>query len=200
MDLATIGLILQIAPAALNMIGGMFKKPQPSIAPMSWEEALQMAQAQMGPLLEQYDQDAISRGFYGQLPQNVHRSQYATANLINYANQLRQQQADWALKQGSLNLGQQQLGQQGMQNAAAWGSALGNAWMGQQQFDWQKLMDEATLTGTWKGQNTAPLNQYLLNQLPSEYFLRGHSPVTQTSPMGPLPRFGRSDDGFWYTR
>lgn len=160
MDPMTISLLLQAAPIAINALSSLFGRGQssapaaamssmPQMTPtMTWDQALQQAQGQMAPLLRRYDTQAMQRGFYGQLPSDVARSDYAASTQSQMANQFMQQDwqnkfnqqqlaADWALKQGSLDLGQQQLNQQQQQfktqNAYNLGNMAGNWYQGMAQ-------------------------------------------------------------------
>ncbi len=180
----TISLLLQAAPIAINALGSVFgggRSPAPSavspvmpqMAPtMTWDQALQQAQGQMAPLLRQYDTQAMQRGFYGQMPSDVARSDYASAAQSQMANQLMQQDwqnkfsqnqlaADWALKQGSLDLSQQQLNQQRQQhrtqNAYNLGNLAGNWYQGMAQ-----LTGKLPFSG---GQQTVQHNQGVADEL-----------------------------------
>lgn len=157
MDPATIALLLQAAPAVVNTIGTIFgrnKQPQyPQMEPsMTWEQALQMAEAQMNPLAQQYDHQAMQRGFYGQMPNDVMRSDYLASQQAGMAQQMMQQDwqnkynqqqaaADWSLKQGSLNLGQQQ---QNLQTGGMLANTYFNAAEHMGMFPWTKMNTAAT--------------------------------------------------------
>lgn len=157
----TTTILLQAAPAALNLLGNLFNRRQqqtqqmPQMAPtITWDEAVKMAEAQLHPLAQQYDQQAMQRGFYGQMPNDLMRSDYLSSQQAAMANQMMQQDwqnkfnqqqaaADWSLKQGSLNLGQQQLNMQK-------GSALAGSYL-----------NVADVLGTfpYTKDNTADFNQ-----------------------------------------
>lgn len=183
MDPALISLIAQITPVAIqgirNLFGGgqsQFQPPppvqMPEMAPaMTWEQALAQTQGQMAPLMRQYDNQAMARGFYGQMPTDVARSDYASVAQSQMANQLMQQDwankfgqqqmaADFALKQGQMNLGGLQLQQQQQQHQAnqalGWSQNLGN---------WYTNMAQLTGQMPFSGQWTNQRKQQMADEL-----------------------------------
>lgn len=171
-------LLLQMLPAVVGGVQQLFGGSKPPTMPtqqlMSWDQAMAAAQSQMQPALQQYDNQATQRGFYGQMPTDAYRNSWAAGQQAQLANQLMQQTANMLLQQGQLNLANWQAAQQARSNNFQnFLGGLGTAWQGYK--DWADLTGNLPFTG---GKHTLQHDAAVASQL----IRGGYQPAQVTDP------------------